>query len=423
MKRIRKTIISFITAAAAVFAMGIPVQAEESTLNVYRLFNPYNDEHLYTADENEYNSLGDLGWIQEGIGWIAAEEGDTPVYRLYNPFTGQHHYTMDEEEYSSLPDNGWVPEGPQFSSLEDAGSPVYRLYNPFNGEHLFTTDLDEYENLGWNTGWQQENIAWYGRLSETNPERQNALQFFAWLQDQEDVSDEAKEDARVAGELLSGIIPMNVFNQGSVDTDKYEAMIESTKVGRTNDATDLHNFKHAVDFIALGNQYRAEEGHAPLRVSSLLMAEEILTVNYIGNGAVFDHPKVFNMGENLAEGFSFNRNYRNGTEKYIDAADPFTAWVDREREFNGGHYRNVMNDSYELTGFAVSGDNIDTNSSFGSQFKAAPLAYIYGQSFELADSDGDSFPGNGMPVEEYQELLNRFMGTDVTYHTQKGSSL
>lgn len=42
---------------------------------VYRLYNPYTGEHLYTMDENEIVTLVQLGWEYEGIAFYAYDAG------------------------------------------------------------------------------------------------------------------------------------------------------------------------------------------------------------------------------------------------------------------------------------------------------------------------------------------------------------
>jgi endoglucanase len=51
---------------------------------MYRLYNNRSGEHFYTASEAEKKNLVNLGWRDEGIGWVAPEKSNHPVYRLYN---------------------------------------------------------------------------------------------------------------------------------------------------------------------------------------------------------------------------------------------------------------------------------------------------------------------------------------------------
>ena len=77
---------------------------------MHRLYNPNSGEHFYTKDTNEKNWLVSLGWISEGIGWIAPNSSDYPVYRLYNANGGEHHYTMNKAEKDMLVKVGWKYE-------------------------------------------------------------------------------------------------------------------------------------------------------------------------------------------------------------------------------------------------------------------------------------------------------------------------
>ena len=79
-------------------------------LAIYRLYNPYSGEHLFTTDANEYTTLVGLGWSYEGVNWGAPESGAS-VYRLYNQWSGDHHYTTYANERDTLVELGWEDEG------------------------------------------------------------------------------------------------------------------------------------------------------------------------------------------------------------------------------------------------------------------------------------------------------------------------
>lgn len=159
----------------------VPSVAFAGELPVYRLYNKWSGEHLYTTNVDEYRYLPTIGWRGEGEAWVSPTEGD-PVYRLYNPYSGDHHYTKDSSEYQYLQTLGWRGEGPIFCSLQGEGVPVYRLYNPWLTcvTHLFSTSESEYDNLG-AIGWQQEGLAFFairagsgeGAISETDPTPSN----------------------------------------------------------------------------------------------------------------------------------------------------------------------------------------------------------------------------------------------------------
>lgn len=135
----------------------------EASVPMYRLYNPWTGEHLFTEDAAEVNSLLPLGWQDEGTGWKSATTSSTPVYRLYNPYNGEHLYTTDAAEYASLQETGWSGEGVKAYSDGAEGVAVYRLYNPYVtvGTHLYTTDASEYASLE-TLGWRGEGVALYG---------------------------------------------------------------------------------------------------------------------------------------------------------------------------------------------------------------------------------------------------------------------
>lgn len=140
------------------------VEPPVATVPMYRLYNRWSGEHLFTTDYSEYSHLGSIGWTQEGVAWYAPASGGTPVWRLYNPYSGDHLYTGSASEYAFLGSIGWRQEGESFRSADasSGGAPIYRLYNRWltAGTHLFTTDYSEYAYLG-TLGWRQEGEAFY----------------------------------------------------------------------------------------------------------------------------------------------------------------------------------------------------------------------------------------------------------------------
>ena len=131
-----------------------------------RLYNPNSGEHFYTASIEEKEALVNLGWNDEGYGWVAPKtEGATaPVYRLYNPNAGDHHYTMNKGERDTLVAYGWKDEGTGWYSDTAKTVAVYRQYNPYAngaGAHNYTTDKAENDHLV-SLGWTPEGKAWYG---------------------------------------------------------------------------------------------------------------------------------------------------------------------------------------------------------------------------------------------------------------------
>ena len=122
--------------------VSIPVETEGS---VYRLYS--GKDHLYTQSHKEAQSLADLGWKYEGIGWIAPADG-VSVWRLYSGKT--HLFTADPVEKKRLLSIGWKDEGQAFVS--GGSRPIYRMYNPYSGEHLLTASLKEHDaatKAGW----------------------------------------------------------------------------------------------------------------------------------------------------------------------------------------------------------------------------------------------------------------------------------
>ena len=49
------------------------VEPPVATVPMYRLYNRWSGEHLFTTDYSEYSYLGTLGWSQEGEAFYAAK--------------------------------------------------------------------------------------------------------------------------------------------------------------------------------------------------------------------------------------------------------------------------------------------------------------------------------------------------------------
>lgn len=140
---------------------------------MYRMYNPYTYEHLYTASATERASMIGAGWQYEGIMWYAPDKANYPVYRLYNPYTGDHHFTRSKAEYDQLGNSGWNREDIAFYSLPctddtTAGKPIFRLFNPYikgaGTHHCTSSDAETNANL--DQGWQYEGIGWAGLFWE-----------------------------------------------------------------------------------------------------------------------------------------------------------------------------------------------------------------------------------------------------------------
>ena len=128
---------------------------------MYRLYNPYTLEHLFTTGEWEKDNLPTIGWIYEGVAWYAPTTG-TPIYRLYNPYSDGHFYTASEAEVDSLLPLGWQMDGVVTYGADSSGTPIYRLFNPYETKnyHHYTTSWDEI-NMLTGLGWILEGVAWY----------------------------------------------------------------------------------------------------------------------------------------------------------------------------------------------------------------------------------------------------------------------
>lgn len=132
---------------------------------MYRLYNSWTGEHLFTINPQEKDNDVAAGWTLEGtVGKALLEKGDA-VYRLLNPTTGEHHYTMNEDEVKACVANGWKDEGVVFYSAkkDDKGAiAMVSLYNPYREAfyHHYTSDENEIQARVAD-GWVNEGPKFY----------------------------------------------------------------------------------------------------------------------------------------------------------------------------------------------------------------------------------------------------------------------
>lgn len=175
----------------------------------------------------------------------------------------------------------------------------------------------------------------------------------------------------------------------------------STNLGAEGDASSLENVEKTFQLMRDGNAIRAELGLGELKVTSTLMAYAVSDCNWSYNKT--QHAQQFNAGENLAWGYGTAAYDRNSSVY----SNPFRGWYDEEKQafddavasgnYPGlasmsaweiyskypdlfqevGHYLNVIDPDYTVTGFAY-------NNASGALYGCAS-----GQVFDYS-SNGDA---------------------------------
>lgn len=130
---------------------------------LFRIYNPYTGEHLFTTKKDEAIVCIKAGWHAEGVAGIVSMQEGVAVYRLYNPYTGDHHYTTSVKEVETCVSNGWRNEGVAFrSTSSSAGKAMISMYNPYASSfyHHYTSDVQEIATME-KAGWINEGAKWY----------------------------------------------------------------------------------------------------------------------------------------------------------------------------------------------------------------------------------------------------------------------
>lgn len=157
-------------------------------------------------------------------------------------------------------------------------------------------------------------------------------------------------------------------DKAAVDTLKDAKYVDYTHIGNDKDATSLTNMRNTLKFIKECNELRAKHGLAPLKVNGAMMAAAQSNLNW--SAIHIDHSLQYSVGENLAWGYT----------------DPFDGWYYEEKaiydkdpnaDFSEvGHYLNIINPDYTVTGFAISQYG-KYSESFGQVFD------VYGQGVDV----------------------------------------
>lgn len=243
--KVRATLGATVAATMLVCAVGTPAFAADTT-PMYRLYNQWSGEHLFTTNAQEYQSLAAIGWNQEGEAWESPSEG-YDVYRLYNSYSGDHFYTGNKAEYDHLGSVGWNQEGVAFKSVSEPGSnasghAIYRLYNPYVtvGTHLFTTDEGEYLSLI-GQGWRGEAVAFTAESvpQKTAAQAKNEKRMDLAVRFTEDYISNTKVPSDINSGLLSSSEWVNRVRAYYAPSIKYSVSADNYS-NYPQTATDVH---------------------------------------------------------------------------------------------------------------------------------------------------------------------------------------
>lgn len=280
-------------------------------------------------------------------------------------------------------------------------------------------------------------------------EKNSSYGFFVWLSENADKAEDRK-DAEAAAQILKNSVnesyQSEVMNDGHIiggtTSKSYQDLINATHLGEENDATSLECLRDSIQFVTLGNQYRAKENLAPLKISSALMAMAELDVNILDIDTLFDHTGHFNALENLAW------RVLGGTWKYGAVGggksdDPFEGWYTDEKKIfdtgnhnldDTGHYQTLTDRQGKMliTGMGVCHRYVPKKitATNGKLYDAVMHDKYYSQEFSNRDDMYNL--GNGFTPDEYLKYLDRYQceavghqltetkGIDATC-TEKGS--
>jgi uncharacterized protein (TIGR03437 family) len=168
-----------------VYGVWFPTQTSVTAGPWYRIYDPFSNSYLYSADPNEYATLGTRGFVQQGISGLVMS-GPTTVggisniawYRVYVNVTNSHFWTSDRNEFLTLinQQQAYVGEGvaafvmPYINALGQVSPqvtntiPFWRAAFQGANLHFWTSDANEYNGTGGKQlppGYKGEGIACY----------------------------------------------------------------------------------------------------------------------------------------------------------------------------------------------------------------------------------------------------------------------
>ena len=141
---------------------------------VYRFYNSRTQQHFYTANTSERDLImktPSIGYAFEGGAFgasLSTGSGLVSLYRFYAGASDDHFYTTNESEKNSLISNtksGYQFEGVAFyvyGASSNVASSINRYYNAKIGQHLFTGNTSEIAGLS--KDWVSEGVAFKAAL-------------------------------------------------------------------------------------------------------------------------------------------------------------------------------------------------------------------------------------------------------------------
>ena len=190
-------------------------------------------------------------------------------------------------------------------------------------------------------------------------------------------------DSIGASDMADFVFDANCDNEARAHLASY------TKMGQTDDATSLENMQASIAYLKECNDIRKKEGLSELKVSTWLMAVAQVNANYAKTH--IEHAKVYSTPENLAWGYG----------EASTSGSPYRGWYDEEKaeclagnqNFSDvGHYKNIVNSRYTITGFAVG-----TNGNFSTVHTQEFGTNLYGVENEVQ-----------MTVSEFEQSFNTY---------------
>ena len=220
--------------------------------------------------------------------------------------------------------------------------------------------------------------------------------------------------------------PESYIAQSDTYIEKDASINDEIDKLRHSATASLFDLKEALNYIKMCNQIRAYEGVAPLKVSYYLMSVSAIQNQY--SSVNLGHSKLYEVGENL-----YWSSQDNNSEDFLDkngnldvkslyelgkkpdsfnvqSNNPFYGWWTEEKILyeqthnidKAGHYFNIVDKNYTLTGFSHNNQKHNLNMyTWGQVFK---------DSLKLNNLNGEGQTTiTGLTVDEFENTLNSWI--------------
>ena len=217
----------------------------------------------------------------------------------------------------------------------------------------------------------------------------------------------------------------------AVDVIKEGIALGTTTLGDIGDSTDLTNMKKSLPMLAECNRLRKVNGLPEFKTSGLMMAISQVKNNHSirKNDGGSPHTGLYNTGENLASGFTWDiLTPEDGEMQDASESGPFVGWYNWEKKFLNDFYTEHPEEKEKtiddtLLKYPDLFYRVGHYLNFLTAYDVTGVAYMPNDKNDLSNTSGDfaqEFSGYTEDFDEYGFGLDSAIDKDKQYNTCAG---